>query len=256
MVRAFLAGTIIAIIAPLIGTFLVVRRYSLMADTLSHISLVGVALGVLFNIYPLFTAVIVTVIGALGIEFLRKRKNIQSESILALFLSGSLAVATILFSLARGVNVNITSFLFGSITTVLPTDIWYITILGFIVVAVIVLFYKELFLISHDEEFAEAQGIKTGIFNAVLITISAITVVLAMPIVGVLLIGALMVIPVLTAQQFGKSFLQTLGIAVGLSLFDVIVGLVLSYYIGIPSGGAIVLSAILLFLFSLLYRRR
>lgn len=256
MVRAFMAGLVIAVIAPSIGIFMVIRRYSLMADTLAHVSLVGVAIGLLTGGNPIITAAATSVITAVGIERLRLNRNIFGESVLALFLSASLAVASVLISMARGQSLNILSYLFGSITTVAAAELYFILGLGVVVLATLFLIYKELFFISFDEELARAGGINTKIYNLVLIIMAALTVTLSMRIVGVLLIGALMVIPVITAMQFGRSFKNTLFISIGFSLVSVISGLFISYYLDLASGGTIVVVALALFLLSLLFNRK
>ncbi len=256
MIRAFLAGTIIAIIAPLIGTFLVVRRYALMADTLAHVSLVGVAVGILTGGNPVITATVTSVIAALGIDKLRTTQKIHGESVLALFLSGSLAIASVIISLANGFNANIFSYLFGSISTVSESDLYFIGALGIVVLCAVFCLFKELFFVSFDEELAQANGLNVKVFNRILVILAAITVSLAMRIVGILLIGALMVIPVITAMQYGKSFKKTLLLSVLFSLIAVIIGLVVSYYANIASGGTIVLIALMLFLISLFLNKR
>jgi zinc transport system permease protein len=251
MIRAFIAGIAIGVIAPLIGTFLVVRRYSLMADTLAHVALLGVAIGFLLKIPPLFTAVLISLAAGLGMEKLRNSKKLPGDSILALFLSGSLAIAVVLISVSRGFNVSIFSFLFGSISTVSPSDLYFIGALGLFSIFIILGFYKELFLVSLDDEIAKANGIKTSVFNFVLIMLAALSVSLAIKIVGALLIGALMVIPVIASLQFKKGFGQTILLAIIISLFSVISGLFVSYNLGWASGGTIVIIALIVFLLSL-----
>ncbi|HVY67322.1 MAG TPA: metal ABC transporter permease [Patescibacteria group bacterium] len=252
MVRAFIAGIIIAVLAPAIGIFLVVRRYSLLADTLSHVSLVGVAGGVFFNFNPIAGALIASTLAAFGMEKLRERGKIFGESILALFLSGSLAIALILLGLSHGLNVNIFSYLFGSITTVTRGDLWIIGIFGALVLAATAALFRRFFLASYDEELARAGGLPVNLLNITLMVLAAVTVSLSMRVVGILLIGALMVIPVLAAMQLAKSFSQTLKYAVAFSLISVIAGLFLSFYLNLPSGGTIVACALILFGASLL----
>jgi zinc transport system permease protein len=256
MIRAFAAGILIALIAPTIGMFLVVRRYSLMSDTLAHVSLVGVAIGVLLGFHPVLTAAGVTVLVAIAMEQLRRNHELFGESVLALFLSGSLAVASVLLSLAHGWNMNLVSLLFGSISTVQPLDLWVMGILGIAVLGSVALLYKELFLVSFDEELAEASGLPTRAFNLLLVIFAAVTVAIAMRIVGILLIGALMVIPVMTAMLYRRSFHETLGLAIGFSLVAVLLGIVFSYYADLVSGGTIVVVALLAFFLSLVFNRR
>lgn len=256
MIRAFTAGIAIGIIAPLIGMFLVVRRYSLMADTLAHVSLAGVAIGLLANINPIITAIAASIIASVGIERLRTTRKILGESVLALFLSGSLAVAVILISLAKGFNASLFSYLFGSISTVTSTDLTLIIGIAVIVVAVIFFLYKEFFFLSFDADLAHASGLPTKALALLMVILAAIVVSLSIRIVGVLLIGALMVIPTIAAMQFERGFKDTLFLSVGFSILSVISGLFLSYYWNIASGGAIVVVALVIFLLSLLLNRQ
>jgi zinc transport system permease protein len=245
MVRAFAAGTMIGIIAPLIGTFLVIRRYSRLADTLAHVSLAGVAVGLLTRTDPVVSAIVISVSTAFCVEKLRFRKGIFGESVLALFLWSGMAVAVVIISIARGFNVGLFSFLFGfgSITTIAPSDLYFVGILGALVLLLVIICYKELFIVSFDEELAQVNGIKAKSFNMFLVILAAVTVSLSMRVVGILLIGALMVIPVITAMQFSRSFKQTLIVSVVISLCSVVAGLFLSYYFDLASGGTIVLVA-------------
>jgi len=256
MIRALEAGTIVAIIAPLIGIFLVLRRYSLIADTLAHVSLAGLAIGALFGISPVLTAIGATLISSLGIERLRTSKKIYGESALALFLSGSLALAVVLLSLAHGLNTNLLNYLFGSIVTVTTSDVYIIAVLAIMVAAVLATFYKELVYITFDEEAARVSGLPTKFINTILILLSALTVSLSIPIVGVLLIAALIVIPVLVALQFKQSFTRTIVYAEIVSIFSVLSGIVLSFYLNLSTGGTIVLIMLAIFIISLFLKRK
>ncbi len=244
MIRALIAGGVIAIITPVIGSFLLTKRYSLFADTLSHVSLAGVAIGFLLGISPLAAAVCVTVLAAIVLEKLRHDQKIPGEAALAMFLSGGLALAVTLMSAARGMNVNVLSYLFGSIATVRSQDVVIISLLSSVVMVVIASLYKELLFVSFDEETATVSGLPVRWLNLILMVLTAITVTVSMQIVGVLLVGALMVIPVITATQIARSFKQIIGYAVAFSLFSVLVGLVISYYFDLAAGGAIVLLAL------------
>lgn len=251
MVKAFLGGIAIGIIAPVIGTFLVSRRYSLIADTLSHVSLAGIAIGLLTGIYPVYTALICAVIASILLEKLRTNWRVSGESALAMLLSGGLALAVVLMSIAKGFNVNLFSYLFGSITTVTETDVWLICILGLVVLSVIYFSFKELFYVSFDEEAARVSGVKVDYINFLLSILTAVTVVLSIRIVGALLIGALMVIPVITATYIAKSFRSTVLISIIISLLSVIGGLFVSYYLNLAAGGTIVVFSLVLFTLSL-----
>ncbi len=248
MLRAFAAGITIGLVAPLIGCFLVAKRYSLIADSLAHVSLAGVAVGVVLVVNPIASALVVAVLVALVIEKLRAGRFLSGEVALAMFLSSGLAVAVVLIGLAKNVHVDLFSFLFGSITTVSSADLWIILPLGAGVLAFIGLLYKELAYLAFDDESAQVGGLPTRFLNQALVVLAAVTVVLSLRIVGGLLIGALMVIPVASAMQLGRSFRQTVIYAMAFGLVTVIAGLFASFYLNTAAGGTIVLIGLALFL--------
>lgn len=248
IVRGIEVGIVIGVIAPLIGTFLVLRRYALIADTLAHVSLAGVAIGLLFGLNPLITAIGAAVASSVAVERLRFSKRVYADSALSIFLSGSLALAIVLISLAKGFSVDLFNYLFGSIVTVKTSDLYIILMLGIVVILSVLAFYKELIYITFDEEAAQVSGINTRLINMILIILSAFTVSLAIPIVGILLIAALVVIPVITAIQFKKNFLATVIYAEIISVLSVIIGIIGSFYLDVPAGGAIVLLTIIIFI--------
>lgn len=241
------AGIVVAVIAPLIGIFLVLKRYSLIADTLAHVSLAGIAIGLLTGISPIITSLGATVLASLGVERLRNSKKIYGESALALFLSGSLAFAIVLLSLAHGFNTNLLNYLFGSIVTVTIGDIYLIFGLAVFVIVLISLFYRELLYVTFDEEAAQVSGMPVRRINILLIVLSAMVVSVAIPIVGVLLIGALIVIPVISALQLRKNFFYTIVCAEIISIFSVIAGIFASFYFDLSAGGTIVLLMLAIF---------
>jgi zinc transport system permease protein len=247
MIRAFIAGLIVAIIAPLIGNFLLVRRFSMVADTLSHVALAGVALGLLTHTAPIFITIILTTIAAIWIEKIRSSQKIAGETVLAMFLPGGLAVSIVLISLADGFNSNLFSYLFGSITTVSSAEIWPMLILGIASLATVILFYRQLLFSSFDEEGAKLNGINVKLISFILMTLTAITVSLAMRVVGILLIGALMVIPSVTGMALGKSFKQSFIYSIIFAVLAVILGLYSAFYLDLPAGGAVVLAALGIF---------
>lgn len=255
MVRAMIAGLSVAVIAPMIGIFLILKRYSLLAETLAHLSLIGVAGSLLLGISPLLGAITTSLLAGVGIEELRKNKKIFSESILAIFLSGSLALTLILFSLGSGLGFNVFNYLFGSIVTVSQTELLAIVVLAILGVGVVLLFRKKLFLVSYDEEFARANGLGTGIYNILLISLASITVALSIKIVGGLLIGALMIIPVVTAIQYGYGFKKTMILSVVFSVTSVFLGIYSSFYLNLPASASIVVVLLSLFLLSLVINR-
>ena len=248
VVRGLIAGIIIAIVAPVIGIFLVLRRYSLIADTLSHVSLAGVAIGLLTGINPLLTAIVTAVASSIAIERLRLSKRVYGESALSIFLSGSLALAIVLISLANGFSVDLFNYLFGSIATVTASDIYTVLALSLVIVISIVILYKKLLFITFDEDAAKIDGINVNLINTIFIILSAMAISITIPIVGILLISALLIIPVLAALQFKKTFIPTIIIAQIISIFSVIAGIVISFYFNLASGGTIVLINLIVFL--------
>ncbi len=246
MQRALVAGLTVGVIAPVIGIFLVPRRLSLIADALAHVALAGVALGLLAGTSPLAGALAVTVAGAIAIERLRGAGRLSGDAALALFLSGGLAVAVVVIGLAGGFSVDLFSYLFGGITTVAPGDLWLILPLGLLVLGAVTFLYKELFAITFDEEGARVQGVPVDALNLLLTVLVAVTVVVAMRIVGVLLTGALIVIPAVTALRVAASFRAALVVAVACSLSATVTGITAAFYLNLPASGTIVLCAIVL----------
>lgn len=241
MIRAFLAGAMIAVIAPTIGMFLVHRRMSFMVDALAHVSLGGIALGWLLAWNPIFTAALLAVGGALLVEKLRSGGRLGGDAALALLLYGSLGIASVLLSVAEGPGVHLESLLFGSILTVRDTDLWLILGLGCLVIITVAKLYRSFFSLVFDEEWAETSGLPVAKLNMILMILGALTVAVSMRIVGVLLVGALMTIPVIAASKLGRGFFITFIAGIIISIISVGSGITLSYYIGWPSGGTIVI---------------
>ncbi len=256
MQRAFVAGIMIAVLASLGGSFIVLRRYSLLSETLAHVSLVGVSVGLLFGLSPLWIAVLASIAASWLIEYLRSVHGMYSDSILAIFLSGSLALAIIIVSLAGSFNASLFSYLFGSILAVTSNDLWVMGIFGSIAMAVLLLFFKELYFIAYDEDVARASGIPVTLLNFLLVSIIAVIIALSIRVVGTLLIGALMVIPPVAAIRFGRGFFHTTLISIAIALVAVIIGLTASYFFSLPSGAAIVLVLLGLFIVALAVNRR
>jgi len=246
MVRALLAGLVVAVTVPLLGSFLVARRYSLIADSLAHVSLAGVGAGLLFGLTPVFVAVPVTILGAILLEWLRQNRRISGEVSLAILMSGGLAIAVVLANFARGANTDFTSYLFGSITTTAWSDVWTLIIVAALVMMCVLGNFRALLHIAFDEDSARIAGYKVAALNYLLAALTALIVVLSLRIVGGLLMSALLVMPVITASRFARSFVQTIGYAIGFALIAVFAGLVIAFYGGVAAGGAIVLSALVL----------
>lgn len=255
MQRAFLAGILIAILASFSGTFIVLKRYSMISETLAHSALVGVAVGLVSGITPLWMAIVFAIFSAWLIEFLRSSFSLYSDSVLAILLSGSLAIAVIIVSLGGQFNNSLFSYLFGSILSISDEDIVAVVVFGILAFTLLITFSKEFYFIAFDEEVAKTSGIKVRLLNYLLITIVAIIIALSIRVVGTLLIGALMVIPTVSALQYKKGFVTTSLIAMFFALFSVICGMLLSFHFSLPSGATIVVCILLIFIFSLIYNK-
>ena len=256
MQRAFIAGMLIAILASISGTFIVLKRYSLMSETLAHSALVGVAVGLVAGYNPLWMAVVFSILSAWLIEYLRTSFSLYSDSILSIMLSGSLAIAVIIVSLGGAFNNSLFSYLFGSVLSVSSDDVWTIIIFGSIALSLLLAFSKELYFIAYDEEVAKVSGIKVKMLNFLLVTVVAIIIALSIRVVGSLLIGALMVIPTVSALQYRVGFLPTVLISLVFALFSVASGITLSFYFSLPSGATIVLCILIIFIISLIVNKK
>ena len=256
MQRAFIAGLFIATLASISGTFIVLKRYSLMSETLAHSALVGVAVGLVGGYNPLWMAVVVAILAAWLIEYLRSTFSLYSDAILSIILSGSLALAVIIVSLGGAFNNSLFSYLFGSILSVSSEDVITIVAFGSVALGLLLLFSKELYFIAYDEEVAKTSGIKVKALNFLLVTVVAIIIALSIRVVGSLLIGALMVIPTSAALQFRVGFIKTMLISLSFALFSVVFGMSLSYFFSLPSGATIVMSIIALFIISLIMNKK
>ncbi len=256
MINAILAGSIIAILASVSGSFMVLRRYSLMTETLAHSALVGVAIGIISGLSPLWMAVFIALVSAWSIEYLRSFYHLYSDAVLAIFLSASLALAVIIVSLAGAFNSSLFAYLFGSILSVTTEDVLLIIGFGSIAMALLAYFHRELYFIAFDEEVAQVSGIQVKWLNFMMVSIVAVIIALSIQIVGTLLIGALMVMPTVAALRFRQGFAKTVLLAVVFALLSVFVGMILSFYLSLPSGATIVLCVLGIFIISLVVNRR
>lgn len=247
MQRAFLAGIAVAVVCPLIGVFLVLRRLSLLADGLGHVTFAGLAAGFLFGLSPLIAALIAALVGAVGIERIRTRGRVAGDAAIAMFYTAGLAIGVVLVSRAGGFNGNVLGYLFGAIAAVATGDLLAIVGLVALVVALIFVYSKELLYLTFDEPAARAAGLPAALVNTLLAALAAVTTVAAMRIVGLLLVSSLMVLPALTAIRLAGSFRQTLLFAVLAAQIAVLAGLVASFYLDTAPGGTIVLAALALF---------
>lgn len=252
MQRALLAAFVVGLCAPLVGIFLVQRRLSLMGDGLGHIALTGVALGFLLQTNPVLTAVIVASIGAIVVELIRSYGKTSGDVALAVLFYGGIAGGVLLIGLsAKQSNVNLLSYLFGSLTTVSRSDILIILSLAVIVFFATLALRKSLFALCHDSEFAQVSGIPTKALSIFLAVLTAVTVTIAMRVVGLLLVSALMIIPVASAQQIGKSFSGTRILASVIGALTASAGVISSFYLDLAPGALIVVLVISVFVITI-----
>jgi zinc transport system permease protein len=245
MRRALIAAVLVGLAAPAVGTFIVQRRLSLLGDGIGHVALTGVALGFLTGTAPVLTAVVVSVLGAIAIELVRARGRTSGDVALALLFYGGIAGGVLLIGLAPGgSNSTLTSYLFGSISSVTTLDLWVISIMAVAVLAVVVLFGRELFVLCQDEEVAKASGLPVRFLSLLIAVTAALTVVVAMRVVGLLLVSALMVVPVATSQQLTRGFRATMLLAMALGVAATVGGLTSAFYADVAPGAAIVLMAL------------
>ena len=247
MQLALLAGLAVAASAPLIGGFLVQKRMSLMGDGIGHLAFAGVAAGLLLDVAPVWTALAASVIGAIAVERLQARTRTSGDLALALFFYGGIAAGVVLTGLAGSLDASILTFLFGSILTVEPADVLVVVALGAGVVLVVAVIGRALFATIVDEESARVAGLPADGLNTALAVLTAVTIVAAMRVVGLLLVAALMVLPIGASRLVARSFRATLAGGVIVALLSVVAGLTAARAWGLAPGGTIVLVATLAF---------
>lgn len=261
--NAFITGIIIGMVAPLLGVFIVVRRLSLIADALSHVTLAGIAVSLFLEKYfllfssisPLYMGMAFSVGGALFIEKLRSVYKHFQELAIPIIMSGGIGLGVIFISLADGFNTDLFSYLFGSVSAVSRTDLYTVIIVSIFVVFLVISLYKELFVLSFDEEYSKASGIPVRAIHFVFIMMVAVVIAISMRIVGVLLVSALMTLPVAASIRIAKGFKQTIFYSLLFGEISVVGGLVLAYYLDLAPGGTIVMIAILILLLCIMIRK-
>lgn len=259
---SLISGLLIGFIAPLIGAFIVVRRLSLIADALSHVTLGGISFGMfLLTIIPVFSVInpmwfgiLFAVIGALLIEKLRTSFSNYQEIAIPIIMSAGIALSAIFISLADGFNQEIVGLLFGSISAVNISDLTTIIIITIIVLIFIVLFYKELFILSFDEEYSKVIGIPKWI-QFLFIVIVAMVISASMRVVGILLVSALITLPIAISMRITKGFKQLIALSVLLGELSVILGLIIAFYMNISPGGVIVVLLVLMLILTMIIQK-
>ncbi|EXX86665.1 metal ABC transporter permease [Paenibacillus darwinianus] len=256
--RALIGGVLIGITAPLLGLFLVLRRLAMIGDTLAHVSIAGVALGFVTGVYPIAVGLVFALAASFAIEKLRKAYKTYAELSIAIIMSGGVALASLLFSLGKGFSVNVTSYLFGSIYTLGNTDLVWIAAVTVVILASVGLQFKELFMMTFDEDAAAVNGLPARYFNLMMSVLTALVISVSIKIVGALLVSALLTIPAACSLIVARSFKQSVMLVVAIAEAAVIGGLLLAGVWNLAPGATVVLLliAILILLLAVKNGRR
>lgn len=252
--NAFLSGMIIGVIAPLLGVFIVVRRMSLIADALSHVTLAGIAgslylsqtVATLAYLNPIYFGIIASVGGSVLIERLRTLYKHYEDLAIPIIMSGGIGLSAIFISLASGFSTDLMSYLFGSVSAVSKQDLWVIILIAIIVIVFLFFFFKEMFVLSFDEEYAKASGLPARKIHLLFMVVVALVIAASMRIVGILLVSSMITLPVAAAMRLSKSFKQTILFSILFGEASVIIGLVSAFYLNLAPGGTIVVTSIII----------
>lgn len=230
-----------AVTCAALGMFLVLRKMSLIGDGLSHVSFGAIAFGLFLGVYPFYVAIPLVMLGSLLILKISEKSKVYGDAAIGIVSAVGIAGGVMLASLSKGFNVDLFSYLFGNILAISTTEVIMSVVLSFLVLAVIYIFYWDLFSATFDEEYAKTTGIKTNRINIILTLLTAVTVVLSVKMVGVMLVSALLILPAVTALQISKGFKTAIFAAAIFSLVSVIIGITLSFFLDLPTGATIVL---------------
>ncbi len=247
MQRAIIVGVLVSVCAALLGVSLVLKRYSMIGDGLSHVGFGALAVASAFGIAPLWVAVPVVIIAAVFLLNLQQSGKVKGDAAVAIISSASLAIGVITVSLTTGMNTEVSSYMFGSILSLSRSDTILSVILSSAVLALFILFYPRIFAVTFDETFAKATGTDTGFYNMLLAVLTAVTVVLGMRMMGALLISSLIIFPALSAMRVCKSFKAVIITSAVISVLCFIAGITASYFLETPTGASIVAADLIVF---------
>lgn len=253
--RAYLAGAAVAALCAILGVILVLRQLSLIGDGLSHISFGALALGLFLGVYPIYVALPIAILASYFIIVLKDKANLYGDAAIAVASAVGIASGVILASLASGFNVDLFSYLFGNILAISSAEAWLSIIVSILVIALIAYLYRDILASTFDEELAQVSGVKVRQLNIILSSLTAVSVVLAIKVVGVMLVSALLVIPAVSALQLAKSFKAALIWALLFAVISVLIGVSLSFLTDLPAGATIVIVNFFIFGFCWLSRQ-
>lgn len=254
MIKALITGIFIAISCSLLGVFLVLKNMSLIGDGLAHVSFAAIAIGLLVSDKPIIISIPIVIVASFLVLLLKEKAKIDADATIGLLSSFSIAVGVIIASVAKGFNIDLFSYLFGSILFISPIEMILSGILAIILIVLVLLFYNDLFSITFDENFAKISGIKVRRVNYLLSVLISVTIVLGIRIVGTMLISSLIVFPSVSALQISKGFKRTLMFSVLFSMIAVVLGIIFSYILNVPTGALIVVVNAIIFLITLIIR--
>lgn len=254
MRKALLVGVMLSITIPIIGTTVVLKRFSMIGDALSHFSLSGVAIGLILGFNPVIGAIISCIIAAFSIEFIRKSINHYSELSIAIVTSLGIGLAGILSGFVKNSN-SFSSFLFGSIVAISDMEMLSVIFISILVIISSISMYRELFYIAFDEEGAKISGVNVRAYNFIFTMLTALTISISSRIIGSLIVSSMLVIPVATSMQISKNYLSTIIYAIVISFIATVTGITMSFYLGLKPGGTIVILLVLIFMLIIIFKK-
>ena len=256
MQKAFIVGITVSLISGIVSVFVVLRKMSFIGAGISHAAFGGVAIGFFTGVNPVITAIIYSIAVALGIELVSRKGKVSEDASIGIFFASSIALGIVLISLSKEYTVDLFGYLFGNILAITDGEVVLSLLVATIVITVILLFLKEIFITTYNEEIARVSGISVRAVNTMFLIVLSTSIVICIKIVGIVLVSALLVIPGATAQLFAKNLYLMIATSCGIAVISTVLGLILSYEFDIAPGGSIVLTATAIFLLALLVKKR
>lgn len=252
MQRALIVGILLGISCAILGVFLVLKKYSMIGDGLAHVSFAAVAIAMVANLSPIYVAIPIVIFSSFIIEYLTRTGKTEGDAAIAIISSTAIAIGVIIASVGKGFNIDLMSYLFGSILTVNNTDIVLASIIASIAIFVLISGYKYFFAIIFDEKFAKVQGVNTKIYNIIILILTSVIIVIGMKILGSLLISSLIIFPTVSSLNISKNFKITILNAILISVAAIVIGILISYPLDFPTGATIVIVNLFFYIFTYL----